>query len=323
MKQIFDKSKLVIVCPEHNTHWFVQAWRSSGINVVPFYKECNKAVRAIRRVSRKTNIPDKSFWYSNQLKHLHKFETIIVHISMETLEPVFYLRKLYPDKRIIAWYCNVVFNTTNPNLIRDIAEVWSFDQEDCKKHNMKFNHQYYFKTYIPDIMPKPEYDVYFCGVEWGRLDKILNIYDTLNEQGISNKFRIVGESIKSTTSQGRWGTRPIPLDLYSENFISYDQMKTEAYKAKAILEINKTDQTGSTLRQMEAMFFQKKLITDNKNIVNEPYYDPNNIFILGYDNISKLPDFINSSINQINDRTINKYDVINWINNFTKKEKNE
>lgn len=61
-------------------------------------------------------------------------------------------------------------------------------------------------------------------------------------------------------------------------------------------------QDGVTISTMEAICFKKKLLANNKSIKNEVI--KNNIFILGEDDISLLPKFINSEYVEIGDNFI-------------------
>lgn len=45
-------------------------------------------------------------------------------------------------------------------------------------------------------------------------------------------------------------------------------------KSNCILEVLATGQSGATLRYYEAVCYNKKLLTNNKNIVNLPFYNP-------------------------------------------------
>ena len=55
------------------------------------------------------------------------------------------------------------------------------------------------------------------------------------------------------------------------------------------------------------------MITNNKNIVKYPFYNKNNIFIIGNDNIQELNDFLNTDFQENNDDILYKYSYNNWI----------
>ena len=53
-------------------------------------------------------------------------------------------------------------------------------------------------------------------------------------------------------------------------------------------------QSGVTLRSIEAILFNKKLITTNKSIKKYDFYNPNQIFILENENYSDIIKFLHT-----------------------------
>ena len=70
-------------------------------------------------------------------------------------------------------------------------------------------------------------------------------------------------------------------------------------QSNCILDYNQEGQVGLTLRPMEALFLEKKLITNNKDIKNYDFYNPSNIFILGENNIEDIKEFINKPYEKV------------------------
>lgn len=73
---------------------------------------------------------------------------------------------------------------------------------------------------------------------------------------------------------------------------------------------------GLTLRVLESLFFEKKLITNNINIINCEFYNKNNIFIINKDNLDDLNDFLKSEYKKIDKKIINYFDYESWLNRF-------
>ena len=71
---------------------------------------------------------------------------------------------------------------------------------------------------------------------------------------------------------------------------------------------------------MESLFFKRKLITNNKEVMKYEFYNPNNIFILEKDNFEKINEFINSKYEDIDSKIVDYYDIENWLKRFDKKE---
>ena len=104
------------------------------------------------------------------------------------------------------------------------------------------------------------------------------------------------------------------LEYSIDTYISYEEYLEYISNSMTILEIIEAGQSGCTLRFMESLFLKKKLITNNKDIVNDLYYNNQNVFILGVDSLDNLVNFINSPY--ADELSIQDLDFQNWISNF-------
>lgn len=273
---------------------FYSDWLANGYNADVLFKKVNKLLRAIRRYWLKLNMPFSYIWYGDWYKEIDKYNCIIIYSSKLTRYMPFVLNKRNSKLRIINWYWNTVDNETKP-IKTDIKniEYWSFDGSDCKEYGMKQNIQYYCpqeNINCGDI----ENDIYFVGRDKGREETINNIKDIATKQNLKCNFNIV----------------------YGNSLIPYKEVRKEIVKSRAILEINKENQSGLTLRSLESLFYRKKLITNNISIMNYNFYNQDNIFIIGKDNIDELDIFVNRKYNNSADEYIKEYDLEKWFNNF-------
>lgn len=296
------KLKTVILLEATDDDWVVREFRKNGFDVKILFRRVNKFFRGIRRLWILMNIPFKWIWYGKWTKELGECDQVILFVSTLDLTVPKYINKIAPNVRVIGWYWNSVIEKTNPKRIKGRCEKWSFDPENCKKYGMHFNHQFYFKTLIKknDVA---NFDVYFCGSDSGRGERIVRIYEILKNAGLRMKFQIVYPQYNG-----------IPKEIISEP-VSYQTIADFVSKSRCILEITRSNQSGLTERAMEALFNNKKLITDNVNIIEEPFYSKEQFFVLGKDPIEKMVDFIYSPI-QENSNYVNKYDVSQWFINF-------
>ena len=95
----------------------------------------------------------------------------------------------------------------------------------------------------------------------------------------------------------------------------YQEILEFVSQSRCLLEILKEGQTGATLRLMEALFFKKKIITTNINVKEEPFYTPQNIFIIGERPNDELANFVKTAYDDSVDKYIDKYDVGCWLKN--------
>lgn len=113
-------------------------------------------------------------------------------------------------------------------------------------------------------------DIYFAGAAKDRLDFLLKIYEKLLSGAVNANFRITGVDKKNQ----RYNDKII----YNKP-VSYKTILETVYESNCILEVLAYKQTGSTLRYYEAVVNNKKLLTNNKNVVNLPFYNPDYIHV--------------------------------------------
>lgn len=106
------------------------------------------------------------------------------------------------------------------------------------------------------------------------------------------------------------------IKLISNN-ISYSEILNNISQSKCLVDIVQDGQEGLTYRPLEALFYNKKLITNNKTITEYDFYKEENIYILGKDARS-LKKFIESDFVPWNEKIVKKYTIENWIKNFFK-----
>ena len=69
------------------------------------------------------------------------------------------------------------------------------------------------------------------------------------------------------------------INICYNEFIKYDVVLEETMKSNCILEMQLDVQSAATQRYYEAVCYNKKLLTNNKNVVNLPFYNPDYIHV--------------------------------------------
>ena len=100
----------------------------------------------------------------------------------------------------------------------------------------------------------------------------------------------------------------------------YPEVLQNINRSRAILDFVSPNQSGYTLRPLEALFLNKKLITNEPSIRQETFYRSENIFIYGEDDQDKLLDFINSPFQKVDPSAYQIYDFDNWLSAILKSD---
>ncbi len=98
--------------------------------------------------------------------------------------------------------------------------------------------------------------------------------------------------------------------------VSYEDVIDNVRHSRCVLDIVQEGQSGITLRPMEAMMNDKKLITNNLYIKEYDFYNPKNIFILQERNISELADFVRKPVEPVPSDIKKNYRFKKWAEGF-------
>lgn len=233
-------------------------------------------------------------------RDIEKYDEVILFESLYNERVAKYIKRKNPNCRLILFFWNTIMDKTRKKYLKDeyIDEFWTFDPKDAEKYGINLNSQFYTKTIKLNEKPK-EIDVLFLGRNKGRKEFLLDLESKLNAKGINTNIMITENA---------------------KDFVCFNEYLENIEKSKVILDIVIEGQAGLTLRCMESLFFKRKLITNNKEVMKYEFYNPNNIFILEKDNFEKINEFINSKYKDIDFKIVDYYDIENWLKRFDKKE---
>ena len=95
--------------------------------------------------------------------------------------------------------------------------------------------------------------------------------------------------------------------------MSSNEIADVVEQSKIILDIQHPKQTGLTMRTIEMIGMNKKIMTTNETIKEYDFYNPNNIFVIDRNNIKLDTDFFDKQYVPIQKETYEKYSLEQWI----------
>lgn len=244
-------------------------------------------------INSKINLPFKKFWFPFYFKDKFKNDKPYCFVLIDrrySVDYLRYLKKKYPGCRIVLLHRDLRFvcERMNPQLLtcKDIDLQMSFDRGESKKYGMPHFDEFESKIDVPISKKYPESDVFFAGKAKNRLDKLMAIYECLTKEGIKCKYYLTGVEPSKQIS--------LPGIEYADKFMSYKEMLYHSVNARCILDINQENADGYTSRFLEAVMFNKKLLTDNESVKSSEFYSSDNIQII--EDYTKINvDFIRSN----------------------------
>lgn len=203
-----------------------------------------------------------------------------------------WLRLQYPKAKF-ALFLRDLYETKQPHVSyyrkQHLIDYWgTYDLLEKEKYDMDF--------YYPEIESKIDLssvsihstcDVFFAGAAKKRFSQILEAYDYFTSHGVKCHFIIM--DVDEKEKEIRAGIE------YINEFMPYRRMLELSVQSNCILEISQEGAVGNTSRFLEAVIYNKKLVTNNRGILNEKYYNPK--FMKVYNSITEIsPSFIKEEI---------------------------
>lgn len=220
-------------------------------------------------INRYIQLPFQSLWKKKyalshvQFQENKKYCVIFTDVSAGRTD-CRYLKSLSEEKNITLVL--ILVNTMQrrkeilKNRFRFFSMVFSFDKGDCEKYGFIFHPTNYSRIEIKE--DNVDNDAFYVGVSKGRLDTIKKIYDIITKNGGKADFFVSGvkrsEKKKDGIQYNRW--------------LSYSDVLSHIAKTNCIVEVMEGKQSGVTMRMMEAVCYNKRLLTNNQSVKESPFY---------------------------------------------------
>ena len=264
-------------------------YNSETMSEVLFEKEIeNVILRIINKIHVSTklnrifNMPGKEIWYRFYLDYISipkEEENIFIFMEGNALaldyKYIEFLKKCYPNSKFVYRFTNTItnYNRWSVERIQKVFDVIiSMDKNDCAKYDWLYAHNSYRDDVNVDQYADPLYcsDVFFIGRDKGRLEQLLRVYDKLESNNIHCTFLVSNTDEKKKVH--RKGIE------YIRN-LRYEEVIKYIANTRCVLEIVQEGQRGTSLRPLEAIAFNKRLLTNNKSIMEDDIYEERNMRI--------------------------------------------
>lgn len=279
----------------------------------PFVASKNKVISAFQRILKKIGLwRIYSLFLTDWKLKLKECDECIIFDQAFSASIVNIIKTFNPKVGIHIYLWNPTFKDVSIldklKKVSNFAYIYSFDKNDCRKYGFTFSPMVYdFKAFKEEEMDF-KYDVIFVGYLKSRVKMLTELYNHLCVVNARSFFYVL-DNVNTTEI--------VPFELKKE-YLSYERYRKTMLSSKAVLDIVQDGQIGLTIRTMETICFEKKLITNNKDIVNYDFYDSNNIFVIGIDSLDELGAFINTPFKKISEEVIRKYNFVDWVKSFSK-----
>lgn len=147
----------------------------------------------------------------------------------------------------------------------------TFDPKDAIRQNMHLHNQFYREPEQKEEPTEEIFDFFFVGLDKGRLDTLRNLSNRLSGWGFTTKFIIVDRRAENGVIDGI---------EYRNKEVEYEETLRLIRQSKVLVDCTKSKQTGITLRVLEGLFLNKKVISNNPEIKKLPFYNPSRFLLM-------------------------------------------
>lgn len=283
-----DKNKFVFFLPDEDFYKisYYDLYKEENVEIVDALIDSKSKIKrgayllcTSTKINQIVKIPGKELWFQSFYKSESSYDIIYfvffdAQLRKYTRDYRLFLKRKYPNCRIVLFLTDLMdsFKTCIISEIISFADlILTYEKEDAKKYNFQYYPDVYSK--FPQYLLESDYgktNILFCGYTKNRSEMIINILNYLEKHKVCSEFII--PDLKTY------------FDLTYVQLVSsrlpYLEYIKKVQKANCILEIEQKGATGYTLRTLESLCYGKKLITNNTEIKNAPFYNENFIKVI-------------------------------------------
>lgn len=233
------------------------------------------------------------------------------------------IKQYFPNSRFVLFFTNTI-GSVRVNETKYILEnrdafdlIYSFNRSDAERYNFLHMNGGLF-PYSPSYISKDvsySSDVFFCGKDKGRLQYLNSFAENLMANGIKCKFFVTSDSAEYNDdySSGSLIEKCKKTDglVVLNKGLPYQEVLKYIGNTNCLFEYSTS--AAPTIRYSEAIAYEKKLISNARDIKFDELYRPSQFLV--YDEISlrEIIDFINSPLHEserVNSSTISAENFI-------------
>ncbi len=227
----------------------------------------------IKRLVYKRALKRISFGNKNEICFIH-FSRFLPHMRNGLIEAE---RSVFPASRQVHFFSDAQHITdSNISFLRkNMDAIGVYDPSLAERYKIRF-----WPNAFPSLKPESEeieYDLCFVGNGLGRSSKIEKIADFCKENGLKTAIFLMNPD----------GPKKNKNITYLDSMIPYRETVELVQKSRCVLELQR-DYGGCSMRVLEAVILNKKILTDNINVFRMPCCEGHAQFIHYFQDVDDI-----------------------------------
>ena len=250
--------------------------------------------------SRNLKEKNKTNYITELIKHKEVFDQILI-IRPDKLEEE---ALLCLRKNAIEMTCYLFDGIENykdqKKTLHFFDTIFSYDKKDVAAYNFKFLTNYIYDVDIENVVPKQlVFNISSFDKRFSFIQKIASYLETKN---ISFLF-MVRKGVENNDNK----------ITFIKNYLSISEVKKHITQSKILLDVQRENQQGLSFRIFEALGYNKKIITNNADIVNYDFYNNENIWVVSENNCEIPNSFFKTEYVPVDTDILCKYMLSSWL----------
>lgn len=238
-----------------------------------------KKLHFSNRLNKYVWLPLKTIWdksYPIKCEQLNSKDRNYIIFQSGVKFSAFFLRKLkkYYNVKIVLYLPDTLEQLGIACTVEDwkrykkhyqIDLVFSFDKNDCQRYDFSF-FDFYSVTNILASDTIIDTDVFYIGRcrSLLRIEQMRKVHEIMKNVARCD-FRLVGVPSKEIR---------VGDGIIYNSLMPYEEVVKRVQQSRCLLELMNSGQRGNTLRFKEAICYNKKLLTNNPDVLHSNYYNP-------------------------------------------------
>ena len=318
-----DKARALLVAPrffgyenEIRNQMVADGW---DVDMLPDRPFDASLLKAVARVSPRLTMPAANAFYAREMQRIAapRYDLILVIQGECIFEPTLrMLRAAYPAARRVFYTWDSVSNKPRSRKQMPLYdECLSFDQADAKRWNMRFRPLFFTPGFERAAPPDPTWDVSFIGtIHSDRYRIIKAIAAQLDDPARAYWYLYLQApwmyGLRKAFTHTIDGAQRAEFRFAP---LARAQVQRVFGGSRALLDIEHPAQNGLTMRTVEALGSQTKLVTTNAGVQAYDFFDPANIAVIDRDAPRIPPGFLTTPFKPVPEAVLARYRLATWV----------
>lgn len=255
----------------------------------------------------------RNYYLKNVLNFSEKMDYFFVVAGQEfSKEFIQDLKIKNKEIKTIIFLWDKLEYTSLKNIVFEFDYVFSFDRDDCEKYGFIFRPFFYLENFSEKVgYFNRKYDLSYIGAlrDKKRYIFIEKIYKLSQKYSLKEFLKLVHVEKKRDKFIRIY-------DFISNKKISPEDNLNLLKESRVICEIPFKEQVGLTLRALQSLYFENKIITTNKDIKKYDFYNEKNVKVIySLEEIEKIErEFFSEEYQKVDESILKKYNVSSFLN---------